>query len=294
MPSQSNPAGEVEDDRDAQVPRAVATPVSPPGPPPPPASWGWEFSRVWAVAPGVLAALPALIFAASPAFYIRHVVSEQYREYQAAEMITFGSAVLGGVLLGVAAVRLWRRRPGAAFGPGGARGLPDRHLAWFLPAVAGIAALFFGGEEVNWGQTFANWGVAENQQKLEQVLNLHNTTEWVSIQSLGSVFVIGLFLVVPLVWLGRRALNLPAIWRPAIPPLAAVVSVGLGLAIAESKDVYAAAYGTDPGDRLYWDFIEQWNELKEMLIAFAFLLYGLAAMGRAGMVRKMKTDPALG
>ena len=260
--------------------------------PPPPADRprGWELSRVWLVVPGLLAVLPVLIYAASPAAYTRLIVSEQYREYQAAEMVTFGAAVLGGVVLLLAAMRLWRIRPRRGFGPAGLRGAPDRWLALLLVGSAALAAIFFGGEEVNWGQTFANWGIPERQQNLERIANLHNTTELVSIQSLGSIYVIALFLVVPGLWLLRKPLKWPAVWRPAVPPLSAVVAVLLGLAFAEAKDLYAAAYGTSTADRLYWDFIEQWNELKEMMIAVAFLLYGFSALGRARRARRPASD----
>ena len=264
-------------------------PTASPAPPPP--SRGWELSRVWLVVPGLLAVLPVLIYAASPAAYVRLIVSEQYREYQAAEMVTFGCAVVGGLILVGATWRLWRVRPARDFGPAGARGLPDRWLALGLVGSAAAAALFFGGEEVNWGQTFANWGIAEREQGLETVVNLHNNTELISIQSLGSLYVLALFLVVPALWLLRKPLKWPAVWRPAIPPLASVVAVVLGLAFAEAKDLYAAAYDTPDSDRLYWDFIEQWNELKEMMIAVAFLLYGLSALGRARRVAARVSPP---
>ena len=221
---------------------------------------------MWLVLPGVLAVLPLLIYAASPEAYQRYVVSEQFREYQAAEMITFGSALLGGLaLLSAAAVMLRKRFNAAAV----------------VAAASGLASIFLAGEEVNWGQTFVNWGIAEREQRLAQVLNLHNTTEFISIQSLGSIFIIGLFLVLPVVFALRGATKLPVTLRPAVPPLSAVVSVLLGLAFSEAKDLYRTIYDPDTSDRLYMGLLEQANELKEMLIAVALLLYGLSALGRA-------------
>lgn len=231
---------------------------------------------MWLVLPGVLAVLPLLIYAASPAYYKAHVLNEQYREYQPVEMVTLASAVLGGVALLAAGLVLLKKRYHAAAG---------------VAAVSGLASLFLAGEEVNWGQTFANWGVPEREQELTAPLNLHNTTEMVSIQSLGSIFIIGLFLVLPLAFALRTKTRLPGAWRPAVPPLPAVVSVLLGFLFSDVKDFYRKLYEPDASDRLYMDFLEQANELKEMLIAVGLLLYGVSALGR-GLRRKHASQPS--
>lgn len=61
----------------------------------------------------------------------------------------------------------------------------SNNLLW--PAYA--AVWFLAGEEVGWGQTFAHWGVPELEKDRDIVLNPHNTTEVVSMRSLGSWFV---------------------------------------------------------------------------------------------------------
>ncbi len=227
----------------------------------------------------LLAALPACVYLAAPDFYLRYVLNDQMREYQAVEMVTFSTALVGGLLLAIGARRLWRVRPGPDYGPEGLRGVPDRWGAVSLVGASALAALFLAGEEVNWGQTFLHWGVAERQQQRDITLNLHNTTDAVSIQSLGSWYVLITFLLIPVVWAFRRPLNLPDAWRAAVPILPATVAVLLGLGLSEVKDI---AEGLRPqpiaDDDHYVRFFEQLNEQKEMLIGTAMLLYGVGVL----------------
>ncbi len=228
--------------------------------------------------PVLLVAVPALIYAVAPDFYLRFVLNDQMREYQAVEMTTFACALVGGGLLAWAAWGLWRRRPGPDFGPPGLRGWPDRHGGYALVAVCALASVFLAGEEVNWGQTFLHWGVGERDQDRDVTLNLHNTADLVSVQGLGSVFIMTVFLVIPAVWLFRRPLNLPGEWRPAVPIGAATLAVVLGLALSTAKDIYIATQPDHKTDPLYINYFEQLNEQKEMLFAAAMLLYGWGAL----------------
>lgn len=232
------------------------------------------------VVPFVLAAVPALFYLAAPEFYLRVVLNDQMREYQAVEMVTFGAALLGGVLLAIGARRLWKVRPGPDYGPQGLRGVPDRLGAFALVAGSALAGVFFAGEEVNWGQTFLHWGVGERMQERDITLNLHNTTDLISIQSFGSIYVLATFVAVPLIWAFRERLNLPDAWRAAIPVLPATLAVLLGLSLSELKDVYAALTPDYKNDAHYIAFFEQLNEQKEMMIGVALMLFGVGVLLR--------------
>ena len=74
--------------------------------------------------------------------------------------------------------------------------------------VTGIfaAALFFLGEEVNWGQTFLLW--IDPAHHLPVQTNVHNNIPLVSVQGLGSMCVALAFVGVPLAWALRDRLNL--------------------------------------------------------------------------------------
>ena len=241
----------------------------------------------WALLPaGLLGGLLG-VWVWSPAAYVRVVVSEQYREFQLAEMLTFAFALLGGVGLLIGA---WRMRGGWGGGPW-ANGIA-------VVVLTGLAGVFFAGEEVNWGQTFLHWGVAEREQGRALDLNLHNTLRgerlgawgwgWVPrVQVVGEIFVLAVFLGVPFVWAVRKRLPgvFPATWRAdgwraAVPPAGAVVAVLLGRAVAEWKDGYVRLHGRAADDGLYWGLIEQLNELKELMIATALLLFAASVLLR--------------
>lgn len=237
--------------------------------------WTW-----WYALPVALVAMPAVIYALSPSFYRSYVLDHQLRESQAVEMVTFVCGVVGGALLLSAAWRLWKRRPGVDFGPRGVRGLPDRHLAWALPATVGAAAWFFAGEVVNWGQTFLHWRVPEREQLRGMSVNLHNNSKVISLMSLGSGFLLGVFLVWPVVWRFRERLNLPGLWHVAVPWGPAILAVVMGFSLTRLKDLYAATLRDPKSDLLYVGYFEQLNEQKEMLFAVAMLLMGVGVWQR--------------
>lgn len=233
-----------------------------------------------------LAVWPWVTYAASPEFYTTYILDYQMREYQAVEMVTFASGLIAIVLLVWGAARLRRQRPPRESLPKGARGTSDRNFPTGLAAVTALATFFFTGEEVNWGQTFAHWGVAELQQQRDITLNLHNTVDIVSVQSLGAIFLYAVFFVLPICWMMRAKLNLPRFWWPAIPVGPAIFAFVCGLAYAHTKDLYIATNPDHLTHPFYIDFVEQFKEIKEMFCAVALMLMGL------GIIRRIAPRPA--
>lgn len=218
--------------------------------------------------------------------YLRYVVEESHREYQLVEMITFGCSSLAGVL-GLWATWLVLRRsftlPKDGLGP----------LARFAaPAVLGttaLAAVFFAGEEVNWGQTFMRWGhsefvTAEVDGEQYTAQSVHNTLDSaISVQSLGAGYLFVVLVVLPVLWRWREAWNLPARWAPAVAAWPAAFAVIYSYIVKNCKDGYLWLFaGESPKlDPMYMGYYEQMNEQKEMLMALALLLYAGYALARA-------------
>jgi len=225
-----------------------------------------------------------LLPGATKGFYLSHIVEESYREYQLVEMITFGCSLLAGVLGMVAAGFLLRRalahKP-AGLGP----------LARFAaPAVVGttaLAAIFFAGEEVNWGQTFTRWGVSEMvQHDAEEpytAQSVHNNLEGLSVQSLGAAYLFTVLVLFPILWHTRRGHGLPACWSPAVAAWPAGTTVVFAQVLKASKSLYARLFadGSPKLDPFYMGYFEQLNEQKEMLMALALLIYLGYALARS-------------
>jgi len=234
-----------------------------------------------------------LLPGAEKGFYLAYIVEESYREYQLVEMITFGCSLLAGVLGMVAAVivlrRALREKP-EGLGP----------LARFAaPAVLGataLAALFFAGEEVNWGQTFTRWGVSEmvqhDAEEAYTAQSVHNNLEIVSVQTLGAVYLFVVLVVFPILYRWREPWRLPACWAPAVASWPAATTVLYAYLVKECKPLYVKFFAQGPPklDPLYMGYYEQLNEQKEMLLALALLIYAAYALAR---LRPSATDEAI-
>ncbi len=214
--------------------------------------------------PIVLLAGLLFTYLIAPDFYIRVVLEEQNREHQVVEIITFISALLAAPLLWTAAWRTWRSDPGLRLG---ALGL----------AVVGLAAFFFAGEEISWGQTWLGWNTPDELREYTVETNLHNMRDLVvSVQTLGSVFLMLVFFAIPLGWrLDRSHRFLPRSLGPMVPDGAAVFTLACAFAIKGFKDVIRVGFEHALETDFYHDFLEQANEQKEMLVAVALLLYGV-------------------
>jgi len=246
-------------------------------------------------APLAIIALLLGCYLASPDFYLTYVLEESRREYQAVELLTSICGALATALLLYATIRLWRtpsqrlQPPGEA-GPG-ERLLADRGGAKII-AVITLATFFFTGEEMSWGQTYLNWNTPEVLQQQNLETNLHNLKSMpISIQSLGSAFLLCVFVGLPVAWRFREQLHLPKTWTPAIAEGPVVFSLVVAFAWKLFKSLYRIAVNQDAQQHstFYRDFIEQINEQKELLVAVALLMY---ALYRVAAVRRLRADRA--
>jgi Na+/melibiose symporter-like transporter len=228
---------------------------------------------LYALAPAIIVGL-ALVHWLFPDFYVERVLSRGGRERQVVEIVTFASAFVGGVLMLWAAARLWRakrQRSGAA-----------------IIVIIAAATLFFAGEEISWGQSYFGWQTPAELDGVTPETNLHNIHDLRMVFRYGpSLFLICMFLVLPIAWTLDRDDHLPRGWTPAIASWPIVVCMVVAFVWRDSKKLYLLAFSDDGEDglteahRWYWDFFEQVPEQKEMLVAIALLMYGLACMRRS-------------
>jgi hypothetical protein len=229
---------------------------------------------LYAVAPAVIVLLLG-VYLVSPGFYLEHVLHLLRRELQAVEIATFVCAFAGAASILVAAWRHHRMNRGdlSPRGPAGATA---------IMALIGLAALFFAGEEINYGQTWFGSDVEGDMQGIVNDINLHNHFELFSIQSAGSLFLIIMFLLLPLAWRFRSRTNVPAAWRPAIAEGPVAWTIFLAFAWKEVKNLYRRFVDVPdepPDPHFYWEFLEQVNEQKELLVAVGLLMYGILRLG---------------
>jgi hypothetical protein len=207
----------------------------------------------WAL-PFLLLATLVLTYVLAPGFYVAHVIQIDRREGQILERVTFGCALLAAFLLAWASLRLARRGP---------------RLAATLMGIA-AAAFFFAGEEVSWGQSLIGWRTPESYRPYAVETNLHNTD--LPVNQLGGLFLICVFVLLPLAWHFRARLRVPDSIAPAVPSGPVVSTMAVAFLWRFVKGLYRSTRGED---RAYVDFFEQINEHKEMLVAVGLLLYAV-------------------
>ncbi|MGI9014362.1 MAG: hypothetical protein ACR2GY_08950 [Phycisphaerales bacterium] len=249
------------------------------------------------VLPLLLIVMLLAIYMIAPAFYLEHVLQELKREQQVVEIITFLCGLVGSLLILSSAARLLMRSPKwlALRGPAGAAA---------IMGVIGLAGLFFAGEEISWGQSYFGWETPEEYLEVSIETNLHNRKDIpISVQGLGSFFLICMFMILPLVWhMERKARDrdphsrplLPRAWAPAIAEGPVVFTFVVAFVWKECKNIYLAVVdvGDRPDPRFYWDFLEQVNEHKEMLVAVGLLMYGLYRIRATRTTRSIETSQA--
>jgi hypothetical protein len=162
-----------------------------------------------------------------------------------------------GIAAGVAA---WRAR---------AR-LPSASLGWWILGWT-LAAVYFAGEEVSWGQHLFGWQTPEVLQAVnrQSETNLHNISSWLDRKPRAAVelWILVAGLAVPLARLGRRAAPDPAraadwFW----PTIAMVPSAALFLVFRAHKWVSEAS-----GREIVAWLSE--SEVREYYIALCLSLY---------------------
>lgn len=217
------------------------------------------------VLPFLTVGMLTAIYLISPRFYLTYIIEESNREHGAVEIVTFSCAILGGLLL----LSAWWR----LFGREGRRITPRSGAA--IVGVVGLAGVFFAGEEVSWGQTWFKWKTPPAIREHTIETNLHNTD--IPVQAMGSVFIAGVFFGLPLAWRLRRGW-LPDQWGVAIPAAPEITTVAVGFAWKEVKS-FARLFIAEEGrltTPLWRDFLDQFNEHKEMFIAIGLLMYGIS------------------
>jgi len=215
----------------------------------------------------ILAAL-LVAYATSPGFYLRYVLEGQTREQGAVEIITFAALLLAGLLLIPSTLRL----------------LPARRErgGWLAIGVVGslmLASFFVAGEEIDWGDSWGLWGDAAPKGDMTH-LNVHNTSP-LPIKSIGSLYLVAVFFALPLAW--HVALKTRAAFtglRHAVPELPVVIAMAIAFGWKLFKSIYVALVGKDNlgqhgDDNFYWNFVEQINEHKELLLATTILCYAI-------------------
>ena len=226
----------------------------------------------------IAAAIPLLFGAAlyvtyciSPSFYLEYVLQGSTREHQAVELITFACTAVGTVLLLAAARRLWKDGKG-----GGDGGLLERRGAFAIVGIVALATFFFAGEEISWGQSYLQWETPQVMDGLGPETNLHNLHGLpISVNSLGSLFLIVVFVVLPIAWQKRRAFGIPDSWRPAIAEWPVVFAMVFAFGVKLYKSLYRLLVADAKAQPFYIEYVEQINEQKEMLVAVALLIYAV-------------------
>lgn len=222
-------------------------------------SVGW-LGVSYAVGPAIIFLL-TMTYLFEPTFYLTWVLQGVNREYQAVEFLTFGAAFAAALLLAVWVRSAWPNAVGS------------ERLGVVAVGVVALANFFFAGEEISWGQTYLGWETPDSYFAKET--NLHNSV--IPAQSLGTVFLIVVFFVLPLVWsLGQRFhWRLPAGLRVAVAEGPAIVCAACALTWQETKSLYRFLHSDYLQHATYNEFFEQINEQKELLVAVAFLLYAI-------------------
>jgi hypothetical protein len=211
--------------------------------------------------PVIVCLLMLLTYLCAPEFYLHYVLEETSREGMLVEVVTATSALCGAILLFCCIRSVWQ---------------PGKNILTQYPAVlllmVGLASFFMAGEEVSWGQTLFKWKTPENFISGET--NLHNSD--IPIQELGGVFVIVVFILLPLAnRLCPRLIQKFSGLETVLPRIPAIAWIAVALLWKEQKNVYRALVSDYKTRDFYINFMEQINEHKEMLIAIGFLAFGL-------------------
>jgi len=246
--------------------------------------------------PGLVLGL-FVVYLISPKFYLQYILEERNREEQVVEYITVLSAFIGSLALFYSSARLWVLSSSQSLADPLAENASDppsgfllRRGAALMVLVVGLASFFLAGEEIDWGTTWF-----PELYPTKERTNFHNRDALISANVLGGIFLISYFFVLPWFWHRRRLVKLPMNWTPAIPdgPVIAAVAqayVFKGLIKNIGRKVLVPDEATGQ-PVIYWQYMDQFNEQKEMLIAVALLIFGV---GRVLMVQKLAKQKSAG
>ena len=211
----------------------------------------------------------ALVFTylTAPKFYVLYIFQIQEREFQLVEILTFLGASMAGVLLLRSTWKLWKG---------------TNYWAASLVGIMAMAALFFAGEEISWGQSYLQWTTPTWwQENFSGETNLHNSR--FPVHQLAALFILSFFFLLPLSWKFRNVLPLPLALEPAIPEGPVIFAIGIAIVFREFKGIYREFSPlwyravdipwVEVHDQFYQEFLWGMNEYREMLMAFSLLMY---------------------
>src|SRR5262245_12827956 len=162
-------------------------------------------------------------------------------------------------------------------------------IAFFHPAVRhdwtlrtwlllfSLAALFFAGEDLNWGQYYFGWdapGYFQTHNK-EHETNLHNMSSWFNQKPrlFAELWLLVVGILVPLGW--KLPQKLTSRFVPALLwPDRRLVFAALLAGVAKINSVLVKGGGVD------WLATIRWSEVIEFFLAYAMLLYALMLLER--------------
>jgi hypothetical protein len=211
----------------------------------------------------------------SPQFYLEYIIHPESREFQFVEILTALASLFAGIFLLKYSFALKKEEL-----------IPSKG-GYMLTFVVGLAALFFFAEECSWGQTYFQWQTPAFYKNFSGESNLHNSD--LPINSMGSWFIAIVFFVLPLAAKRRFIVNEKL--RPVLPDGASIFCMILAFSWKAVKTLYVffQGGGKPPAhDTLYYQFIEQINEHKEMLVAVGLLMYALHIQKICKERRKIK------
>jgi hypothetical protein len=162
-------------------------------------------------------------------------------------------------------------------------------IAFFHPAVKhdwklrtwlllfSLAAFFFAGEDLNWGQYYFGWTAPEYFQthNREHETNLHNMSTWFNQKPrlLAQLWLLIAGVLVPLGWKLPQKLTsrfVPALLWPDKRLVFAAILAG----VAKVVSLLVKEEGT------HWLATVRWSEPIETFLAYAMLLYALMLLER--------------
>lgn len=219
----------------------------------------------------------ALIFTYinAPHFFVSYIFQIQNREFQVVEILTFIAAGMAGIILLMSTWKFWKR---------------DNYWAAGLVGLVALAALFFAGEEISWGQSYLQWDTPTWwQEKFSGETNLHNSQ--FPVHQLAALFIFSIFFLLPFCWQFRNYIYLPLALEPAIPECPVISALGISIIFRELKGIYREFSPlwyrqvdipwVEFHDQFYQEFLWGMNEYREMLVALTLLMYAGYRMAAA-------------
>jgi hypothetical protein len=117
------------------------------------------------------------MYVTAPHFYVSYIFQIQERELQLVEILTFLAASIASGLLLVSTLKFLK-------GP--------NYWAAGLVGLVAMAALFFAGEEISWGQSYFQWTTPTWwQENFSGETNIHNSR--LPVHQLSALFILSVF-----------------------------------------------------------------------------------------------------